>query len=65
VALVAGFMVISTSSFQLNAQMGVLVSAIIALALFVDFFLLPALLIRFDHWLEGGNKRAVIAVNET
>ncbi len=55
VALVAGFMVISTSSFQLNAQMGVLVSAIIALALFVDFLLLPALLIRFDRWLEGGS----------
>jgi len=65
VALVAGFMVISTSSFQLNAQMGVLVSAIIALALFVDFFLLPAMLIRFDRWLEGGRKRPVIVVNET
>ena len=59
VALVAGFMVISTSSFQLNAQMGVLVSAIIALALFVDFFLLPALLIRFDPWLEGGRKPVI------
>ena len=59
VALVAGFMVISTSSFQLNAQMGVLVSAIIALALFVDFLLLPVLLIRFDRWLEGGRKPTV------
>ena len=57
VALVAGFMVISTSSFQLNAQMGMLVSAIIALALFVDFMLLPAMLIRFDKWLEGGHKQ--------
>ena len=56
VALVAGFMVISTSSFQLNAQMGLLVSAIIALALFVDFFLLPAMLIRFDSWLESGRQ---------
>lgn len=63
VALVAGFMVISTSSFQLNAQMGVLVSAIIALALFVDFFLLPALLIRFDQWLEGGRKPATPSVD--
>ncbi len=52
VALVAGFMVISTSSFSLNAEMGLLVSAIIALALFVDFLLLPALLIRLDGWLE-------------
>jgi len=58
VALVAGFMVISTSSFQLNAQMGLLVSAIIALALFVDFLLLPAMLIRFDGWLEGSGSQA-------
>lgn len=57
VALVAGFLVISTSSFQLNAQMGLLVSAIIALALFVDFLLLPAMLIKFDRWLEGGRRR--------
>jgi len=57
VALVAGFMVISTSSFELNASMGLLVSAIIALALFVDFLLLPAMLIRFDSWLEGGNTQ--------
>lgn len=63
VALVAGFMVISTSSFQLNAQMGMLVSAIIALALFVDFLLLPAMLIRFDKWLEGGRKSAAIKSN--
>ncbi len=53
-ALVAGFLVISTSAFELNAQMGLLVSAIIALALFVDFLLLPALLIRWDNWLQGG-----------
>ena len=53
VALVAGFLVISTSSFELNASMGLLVSVIIALAIFVDFLLLPALLIRFDRWLEN------------
>jgi len=65
VALVAGFMVISTSSFQLNAQMGMLVSAIIALALFVDFLLLPAMLIRFDKWLEGGRKHARVKQIQT
>ena len=57
VALVAGFLVISTSSFALNASMGLLVSLIIALALFVDFLLLPALLIRFDRWLEPEHQR--------
>ncbi|MFT6156429.1 MAG: putative RND superfamily exporter protein [Neolewinella sp.] len=52
-ALAAGFLIISTSAFELNAEMGLLVSAIVALALFVDFFLLPALLIRFDSWLQN------------
>ncbi len=63
VALVAGFLVISTSSFSLNAEMGLLVSAVIALALFVDFLLLPALLIRFDNWLEG--KKVDPSVHQT
>ncbi len=52
-ALIAGFMVISTSAFLPNGQMGLMVSAIVALALFVDFLLLPALLIRFDSWLQN------------
>ena len=65
VALVAGFMVISTSSFQLNAAMGLLVSVIIALALFVDFLLLPAMLIRFDAWLEGGKKQSTRETHQT
>ena len=56
VALIAGFLVISSSSFELNSAMGLLVSVIIALALFVDFLLLPAMLIRFDGWLEGGKN---------
>ncbi len=55
-ALVAGFLIISTSAFSLNAEMGLLVSAIIALALFVDFLLLPALLIRFDQWLQNESQ---------
>lgn len=53
VALTAGFLVISTSSFTLNAEMGFLVAFVIMLAIFVDFLLLPALLIRFDSWLMG------------
>ncbi len=53
VALTAGFLVISTSSFTINAEMGFLVAFVIMLAIFVDFLLLPALLIRFDSWLMG------------
>jgi predicted RND superfamily exporter protein len=56
VALVAGFMVLATSSFELNGSMGLLVSIVIALALFADFFFLPPLLIRFDKWLQGSEK---------
>ncbi|MCK5897360.1 MAG: MMPL family transporter [Cocleimonas sp.] len=66
VALVAGFLVISTSSFELNSAMGLLVSVVIALALFVDFLLLPALLIRFDDWLEkGGTSSERTQTNQT
>ena len=51
VALASGFLVLSTSSFALNAQLGLLAAIIIMVALIVDFLLLPALLIRFDKWL--------------
>ena len=55
-ALAAGFLVLSTSSFTLNAEMGLLVAIVIMFAIVVDFLLLPALLIRFDHWLMGAPK---------
>jgi len=57
VALATGFLVISTSSFTLNAEMGLLVSLVIVLAIVVDFLLLPALLIRFDHWFMGTARK--------
>ncbi|MEM9555955.1 MAG: efflux RND transporter permease subunit [Acidobacteriota bacterium] len=47
--LVAGFLVLSLSSFDLNAGMGRLTAITIALALFVDFTLLPALLATVDR----------------
>ncbi len=50
-ALAVGFLVLSTSPFLLNAQMGFVVADIIMFALFVDFLLLPMLLIRIDKWL--------------
>ena len=46
--LVAGFAVISLSSFELNSDMGRLTALVIALALVADFFLLPPLLMRID-----------------
>ena len=56
VALVAGFLVLSTSSFALNADMGLLTAIVIALALIVDFLFLPPLLIYLDGWLSGEKK---------
>ncbi len=55
-ALVAGFLVLATSSFKLNSGMGLLTAIVIAIALFVDFFLLPPLLIWWDKWLNKGVK---------
>ncbi len=44
--LVAGFMVLATSNFRLNSEMALMTSLTIAIAIFMDFFLLPALLLR-------------------
>jgi len=55
-ALVAGFLVLATSSFKLNSGMGLLTAIVIALALIVDFLLLPPLLIKWDKWLSKGQE---------
>ncbi len=52
VALIAGFLVLATSSFKLNSGMGLLTAIVIAIALIVDFLLLPPLLIMLDGWLN-------------
>ena len=62
IALICGFLIISTSSFQLNAGMGLVTSFIIAFALLADFLFLPPLLIKLDGWLSKENETAVNAV---
>lgn len=49
--LVLGFAVLALSTFKVNGDMGLLTATTIAIALFVDFLLLPPLLMLFD-----GNK---------
>jgi len=49
VVLVVGFMVLSLSSFELNAGMGLLTAIVIAFALLADFLLLPPILMLFDR----------------
>ncbi len=46
--LVAGFAVLSLSTFALNSTLGLLTATTIAVALVVDFLLLPSLLIAID-----------------
>tara|TARA_B100001964_G_scaffold245786_1_gene336104 strand:+ start:631 stop:2940 length:2310 start_codon:yes stop_codon:yes gene_type:complete len=47
--LVAGFLMLSTSDFQMNGHMGLLVAIVIGIALILDFLLLPPLLILLDR----------------
>jgi hypothetical protein len=44
--LFAGFMVLAQSAFELNAGMGLLTAITIVIALLLDFFLLPPILIK-------------------
>ncbi|MEE8578142.1 MAG: MMPL family transporter, partial [candidate division Zixibacteria bacterium] len=49
ITLVAGFMVLSLSGFKQNSDMGLLTAITITLALAMDFFFLPALLLRVER----------------
>ncbi len=48
IVLVFGFLVLSLSSFELNAGMGLLTAVVIAFALLADFFFLPPLLMNIE-----------------
>ena len=47
--LVAGFMVLAFSGFTLNADMGLMTALTIVLALALDFFFLPTLLLKMEE----------------
>ncbi len=49
IVLIAGFMILAQSHFQLNSGMGLLTSVVIALALAIDFLFLPPLLIKLEE----------------
>lgn len=49
VTLVAGFLVLSTSAFQLNSGMGLLTAITLVLALAADFLFLPPLLLKIEE----------------
>jgi len=48
IVLVVGFLVLSLSSFQLNAGMGLLTAIVIVFALAADFLFLPPLLMKLE-----------------
>ncbi len=52
IVLIAGFMILAQSHFELNAGMGLLTSLVIALALAIDFMLLPPLLMKLEEKRE-------------
>jgi len=48
VVLVIGFLVLTLSTFKMNADMGLVTAITIAVALIIDFLLLPPVLIALD-----------------
>ena len=48
VVLVVGFLVLTLSTFKMNADMGLVTAITIAAALFIDFLLLPPILMALD-----------------
>lgn len=49
IVLIVGFLILSLSSFELNAGMGLLTAIVIGFALIADFLLLPPLLMKFEE----------------
>ena len=60
--LVAGFSVMAQSTFKLNGDMGFLTAITISIALIVDFFFLPPLLLQVDR-KETDDTASVQATN--
>jgi multidrug efflux pump subunit AcrB len=56
--LASGFLVLTTSTFKVNYDMGMLTAIAIGFALILDFLLLPALLVFFDKTkkIKSGEK---------
>ena len=48
VVIAAGFAVLATSSFAVNANLGLLAAGVVVVALIYDFLFMPALLLAFS-----------------
>jgi len=60
VALVAGFLVLTFSHYRMSSDMGYMSAITIALALAMDFLLLPTLLIKVNTWTDKTFKTDLI-----
>lgn len=60
VALVAGFIVLTFSHYRMSSDMGYMSALTIALALVMDFLLLPTLLIKVRKWTDKTNKTDLV-----
>ena len=65
VILIIGFLVLITSSFKINADMGLLTALAIAFALVLDFLFLPALLLITDRRNKDGYGENTMKTNNT
>ena len=52
VVLISGFLVLALSHYRMMSEMGMMCAMVIALALMCDFFLTPALLMKFDRPMD-------------
>jgi predicted RND superfamily exporter protein len=60
VALVAGFLVLTFSHYRMSSDMGFMSAITIALALAMDFLLLPTLLIKVGKWTDKTVKTDLV-----
>lgn len=56
VVLIAGFLVLTFSTFKMNSSMGLMTAITICFALLADFFFLPPLLIKFEEKWNARKK---------
>ena len=63
IILVVGFMVLTTSAFKMNADMGLLTALAIVFAIILDFLLLPALLM-IGSKTDGGKAAGSPTLNQ-
>jgi len=61
IVLVAGFSVMSFSTFSLNSDMGIMTAITISVALIIDFLLLPAILLTYEKEKEDVQEPARLA----